>query len=66
MATYEITDVKSNSSQVAKVEVVSKEGAVLKVERIELTEAGKRSLTTRANTLGQVNFTSTPADQPAK
>lgn len=38
--------------QIARVVSESREGAVIKVERIELTDAGKRSVTTSAEKMG--------------
>jgi hypothetical protein len=48
-------ETQNASAQKTRTIVESKEGAVLRVERLELSEAAKRSLTTDAKSIGSAS-----------
>lgn len=53
----------ANSTPSSRSVVVSNAGATLRVERIELSDADRQSLTTRAGSIGQQTPVSKPGVQ---
>ena len=49
-----------------KIVIVSKVGAILRVEKIELSESAKRSLTTGARSIGLPSDSSSQKGEPTK